>query len=83
MDTLIFEGFMLDPTKSMKTNVLDNIAHYWEFQVDLNEYRHACKFDTGPEYPRQFALKVRFKDIDLINEMLSLRGRLRSSNVNM
>ncbi len=66
-----------------KVIVSENISHYLKFNVSPDEMRHMCRYGNSPGDPRLTTVKVRFKDIDLKNEILRLRSRLSGTRIKM
>ena len=80
LDTVIIEGLIMDKEKSLKNNVCDEILECINFTIKPTELKHVSRFCTD-EYGNIVAVKVKFHDPDLKNDLVRQRGKLRGTQV--
>ena len=81
VDTLLIDGFYMEKNMSLKENVCANVKYYFDIDLKCEELKHVSRFGANDAngYPK--SLHVKFHNPDRKNELMALKGRLRSTEV--
>ena len=75
------DGFYLKRGKSLKTNVVENIKYYFDVDIKVEEIKHVSRFGSSELGEIPHSLRIKFHDPDFKNKLMSLKGKLKGTEV--
>ena len=80
LDTLLIDSFLLEKGKSLKQNVVENIKYYLDIDMSCDEIKLISKFGSRQD-PSKTSLRVKFFNPERKTELMSMKGKLRGTDV--
>ncbi len=80
-ETLIIEGFKLDPAKSLKSNVIDNMKLHLDIKMYHSDIKRVKRFGPPGDDGLPKNLSVTFYNPQMKEDLMRLKGRLRPGPV--
>ena len=81
VDTLIVDGFKFVHGKTLKQIVINNMEYYLGVTLYESDMRYMTWFGPDRQDGLPKSLKIIFIDVDLKNELLKQKGRLKTTDV--